>query len=131
MKKIRKALAILLMVAAVCVLFVGCGPKKFEVSYCGAASVFGSYFIEGVYDGETYRLPVDCFQDGTVTDMSFEDAAGMKMLGTSDGKIRFSTAMVLTVQDAGGAAHTVHVGEGDAFEAVKDGSSLKLILPRE
>ena len=131
MKKIRKALAILLMAAAVCVLFVGCGPKRFEVNYCGAASVFGSYFIDGAYDGETYRLPLDCFRDCTVTDMTFEEAANMKMLGTPDGKIRFSTAMVLTVRDADGAVHTVHMGEGDAFEAVKDGGTLKLILPQE
>lgn len=129
MKTIRKTWILLIAAILLAALLLGCGGKKFKVEHVLMSSILGGgYLIEGTYQGKTYKLPLNSFQDCKATDLSFASEQ-VTLSGTGGGYLSMDGGINLNLTDSNGETHTVFIGEGATFDAVEDGDSLKLLLP--
>ena len=129
MKPFRKALILLVVAVMLVPLLVGCGSKKFKVEHVLMNSIMGGgYLIEGMYQGKSYRLPLNSFEGCKATDLSFASQQ-VTLSATSGGYLTVSDGINLNLTDDAGEKHTVFIGEGAEFDVVTDGDTLKLVLP--
>ncbi len=130
MKRLRKALVLLIAAILLAALMFGCGgSKKFKVEHVLMSSILGGgYLIEGTYQGKTYRLPLNSFQDCKATDLSFASQE-VTLTGTGGGYLSMDGGINLNLTDSNGETHTVYIGEGATFDAVMEGDTIKLLLP--
>ncbi len=129
MKSLRKVLILIVIAAMLVPLLVGCGSKKFKVEHVLMNSIMGGgYLIEGTYQGKTYRLPLNSFEGYKATDLSFASDQ-VTLTGTSGGYLSVSDGINLNLTNEAGEKRTVFIGEGETFDVVADGDSLKLLLP--
>ena len=129
MKSFRRILIFLVAAAMLAAMPIGCGGGKFKVEHVLMNSILGGgYLIEGTYQGKSYRLPLNSFKDCTPTDFSFESQQ-VTLSATSGGYLSMSSGINLNLTDSNGESHTVFIGEGASFDVVKEGDTLKLLLP--
>lgn len=129
MKLLRKILILIVIAAMLVPLLVGCGSKKFKVEHVLMNSIMGGgYLIEGTYQGKTYRLPLNSFEGYKATDLSFASNQ-VTLTGTSGGYLNVSDGINLNLTDEAGEKRTVFIGEGETFDVIADGDTLKLLLP--
>jgi hypothetical protein len=129
MKSLRKILILIVIAAMLVPLLVGCGSKKFKVEHVLMNSIMGGgYLIEGTYQGKTYRLPLNSFEGYKATDLSFASNQ-VTLTGTSGGYLNVSDGINLNLTDEAGEKRTVFIGEGETFDVIADGDTLKLLLP--
>ncbi len=129
MKSLRKILILIVIAAMLVPLLVGCGSKKFKVEHVLMNSIMGGgYLIEGTYQGKTYRLPLNSFEGYKATDLSFASNQ-VTLTGTSGGYLNVSDGINLNLTDEAGEKRTVFIGEGETFDVIADGGTLKLLLP--
>lgn len=129
MKSLRKILILIVIAAMLVPLLVGCGSKKFKVEHVLMNSIMGGgYLIEGTYQGKTYRLPLNSFEGYKATDLSFASDQ-VTLSATSGGYLTVSDGINLNLTDEAGEKRTVFIGEGETFDIIADGDTLKLLLP--
>lgn len=129
MKSLRKILILIVIAAMLVPLLVGCGSKKFKVEHVLMNSIMGGgYLIEGTYQGKTYRLPLNSFEGYKATDLSFASNQ-VTLTGTGGGYLNVSDGINLNLTDEAGEKRTVFIGEGETFDVIADGDTLKLLLP--
>lgn len=132
MKVFKKMMLVLVLVALLPALLLGCGKDSntFKVEYVGTANILSpNMFISSELGGQKMNIGLkEAFQGYTVTKVEFAEGADVTMKGTEDGGICFEGGVLVTLDDGSSDAVVVTIKEGDSFSTQKDGDAVYLLL---